>query len=283
MAGFSPIVIFAYHRPVELARVLRRLRRCWGIGGRDLYVFCDGAGSDDPHLVRNVAAVRRLVRAFRWPGNKRVFERECNLGLATSVIEGVSLVLDEHQSVIVLEDDIVVSPAFLKFLDTGLEAYRDDDRVAGVSGYGYGNLRGVDGNYFLRAGCSWSWATWRRVWDRVEWNTETLIDGFEASGGAASFRCGAVDYFRMLERHRSGLNDSWAIRYLASAWLKEQLFLYPKHSLAINIGFGAGATHTHEVLPLHATKYSWMWSGKMPPVAVVPANAAAIQKLFSLA
>ena len=283
MSTTYPVVIFAYHRPDALAKVLHRLQRCWGIGKRDLYIFCDGPRGNTDDERRSIDAVRQLAQTFKWPGQKHIIEQQTNLGLARSVISGVNLALSAHPAAIVLEDDILVSRTFLKFFDQALSHYQSDNRVAGVTGYSYGNLSGYRDNYFLPIGCSWSWGTWRRVWDQIEWNTDLLVDEFVRSGKDKDFHCGRIDYFGMLTAQQRGQVDSWAIRYLASFWLKEQLFLYPKRSLAINIGFGEGATHTFSRSPIHTTKYYLRWSAKMPPAEVKPQHMDAIRELFSTA
>src|SRR3546814_9462782 len=56
-----------------------------------------------------------------------------NLGLAQSIIIGVTQMLEQHEAVIVIEDDLLLSPYFLKYMNDALYHYRDDQRVASRS------------------------------------------------------------------------------------------------------------------------------------------------------
>jgi hypothetical protein len=91
------------------------------------------------------------------------------------VIDGITRVLSEHESVIVVEDDLVVSPAFLPYMREALKLYRFSTGVFSVSGYNYPRkilpARGdfpYDAFFVMRRMC-WGWGTWRDRWRKADW------------------------------------------------------------------------------------------------------------------
>ena len=126
----APIVLFVYNRPEHTRACLEYLERNELAAESELYVFADGAkqGSEEA-----VAAVRRVI-AEPWKFKRlNVVERPENKGLAANVIAGVTSVLETHDRVIVLEDDLIVSPYFLRFMNEALEVYKDTEEVCHVT------------------------------------------------------------------------------------------------------------------------------------------------------
>ena len=130
----APIAFFAYNRPDHTLRTLEALAACRGAEKHAIHFFCDGPRSDaTPEDLDRIDQVRQLIHRQQWAASKEVFEREQNVGLAVSITEGISNVLEKQDAVIVVEDDLVVSPGFLEFLNSALERYRLDDAVMHVS------------------------------------------------------------------------------------------------------------------------------------------------------
>ncbi len=243
----SPLVaVFAFNRPGHLERCLASLEACTGSDVCDVRVYCDGPRSsqDDADCVR-VRAVARSARKFR---SIQVVARKMNLGLSRSVIEGISECLQERESVIVVEDDLVLSPRFLEFITHGLDLYRGDDRVASIHGYVYPVEESLPGCFFLRGADCWGWGTWRRAWSHFEEDGSILLKRLHSSGLERSFNLdGAMDFSRMLRDQIAGRNDSWAIRWHASCFLRGMFTLYPGVSLVENHGFDGSGRHSSGV------------------------------------
>ena len=243
--GNAPIALFAFRRPDHLARTLAALAANSGAGGHDLRAFVDGPrhAGDAPGL----AAVRRVLDDWAGRGAFRsltVDAQEGNLGLRRSIIRGVGQVVAESGEVIVIEDDLLTSPDFLRFCRDGLACYRDDPRVASIHGYQY-PVRGVlPDTFFLRGADCWGWATWRRAWAAYDDDAAGLLHRLEASGQRWAFdQDGWRQLSRMLADAAVGRVDSWAIRWHASAYLADLVTLYPGQSLVQNIGLDASGTH----------------------------------------
>lgn len=238
----APIALFAYNRPEHLHRALESLAENLLARQSELYIFSDGA--KDADSAERVAQVRRVIAGARGFKNVTPVLRERNFGLARSIIDGVGRLCGTHGKVIVVEDDLVLSPYFLDYMNDALLMYENEDRVISVHGYVYPIKAELPETFFLRGADCWGWATWQRGWNVFEPDGSRLLARLQASGLANTFDFdGNYGYTRMLEEQIAGTNDSWAIRWHASAFLANMLTLYPGRSLVINDGADGSGTH----------------------------------------
>jgi hypothetical protein len=241
--NYSPIALFVYKRPDHTRRTIEALMQCPGFNESSLYVFCDGAKRAKDREV--VEQTRSVVRAL--VGDRAIItESADNQGLANSIIAGVTQLVNEFERVIVLEDDLVVSPGFLGFMNQALEHYKDEDRVMQVSGYMFPVPEFVDRTeaMFLPFTVSWGWATWRRAWKffdpeatgwevlKIDWQMRKRFN-----------LDGSYDYFSMMQNQFAGKCDSWAICWYWSVFQHNALVLFPPRSLVSNTGFDGSGTH----------------------------------------
>jgi glycosyltransferase involved in cell wall biosynthesis len=238
----APIALFAYRRPDHLRATIDSLRRNPEARESELYVFSDAPR--DEEATAGVEAVRLILRELEGFRSVNVIHRQRNFGLASNITKGVADVLASHDSVIVLEDDIVVSPFFLRFMNAALTTYREEPRVGSISGYCYPLNRKVGETFFLRGADCWGWATWRDRWSTFNPDGRALLSELRSRGLTDAFDIdGAMGFTRMLEDQLAGRNDSWAVRWHASCFLKDLLILYPARPLARNIGQDGSGTH----------------------------------------
>lgn len=244
----APVAAFVFRRPEHTRAMLASLRANPEAARTPVVVFCDGPRSKDDE--RAVAATRAAVRASELPA-LTVVEAERNRGLAASVIAGVTRMCAEYGRVIVLEDDLILAPTFLDYMNAALVRYRDDARVQSISGFMYPvpSPRDADA-VFLPVISSWGWATWSRAWGQFD----AAASGVEALRRSRSLRRrfdlgGAYPYHEMLEAQLRGERDSWAIRWYLTAFLRGGLTLFPARSLVENRGFGEGGTHCVSAVP----------------------------------
>lgn len=241
-SAYAPIALFAYARLDHLQQTVASLHSNQECRNTRLYVFCDGP-KHDGHRAQ-VDAVRAYVDTIEGFESVTRIYRDKNLGLARSIISGVGEVLVGHGSVIVVEDDLVVSPYFLRFMNEGLAVYRDDQRVASIHGYCYPVDQPLSDTFFLRGADCWGWATWSRAWSHFEPDGNKLLKELKRTRLSRSFDLdGAYPFTRMLRNQVAGKNDSWAVRWHASCYLENMLTLYPGRSLVNNIGFDSTGTH----------------------------------------
>lgn len=247
----TPITLFTYDRPDHTRRSVEALLRNSGVNEHDLIVYSDAPRTSDK--VQAVTAVRKYLQTITGFRSVTIHPRPQNFGLAKSIIEGVTEVLSHYERIIVLEDDMVTSPYFLSFMNEALDSFSDDERVVSVHGYVYPVQQSLPEAFFLRGADCWGWATWRRGWALFNPDGQDLLDELKRRDLLKAFNFnGAYAYSQMLESQIKGANDSWAIRWYASAFLADKLTLYPGRSLVHNIGNDSSGTHcgsnsTHDV------------------------------------
>ncbi|MBW8886634.1 MAG: glycosyltransferase family 2 protein [Fibrobacteres bacterium] len=238
----APVALFVYNRLDHALRTLEALRANPLAAESELTIFSDGPKRESD--LPKVQALRAALRDLRGFKRAVLVERESNLGLSRSIVGGVTDLVRAHGRVIVLEDDMVTSPHFLRYMNDGLELYRDDGQVASIAAYIFPVRRALPETFFLRGADCWGWATWARAWSHFDPDGPKLLAELRARKLTREFDLdGAYPYTRMLKRQIAGKNDSWAIRWYATAFLKGMLTLYPGVSMLNNIGNDGGGTH----------------------------------------
>lgn len=242
--GYAPIALFTYRRPDCTERLLASLLQNPEIRESRVFAFSDGARS--PTDEDAVSATRRVLRACSLP-HLEVIERGSNLGLANSVIDGVTTLCHRFGRVIVLEDDLVLSRHYLAYMNEALDRFAEEPRVFHVSGYMYPVPlpTRLDAVFLPFISSSGGWATWQRAWTFFD-SRGTAYARLAADTSARNrFDLnGTYRFFEMLEAQLQGRVDSWAIRWYLTTFARDGLALFPTRSLAQNIGVGVGATHT---------------------------------------
>lgn len=238
----APIALFVYNRLDHAQQTVTALLANDLASESDLIVFSDSAKTEQG--MQAVSQVREFVHSIQGFKSIRIVERPTNWGLARSIISGVTEVCAHYGRVIVLEDDLVTSPRFLKYMNDGLDLYTEEERVISIHGYMYPLENQSESTFFLRGADCWGWATWQRGWNLFEPDGSKLLSLIRKSGLKNEFNfLGGEDYIRMLESQIAGRNDSWAVRWYASAFLKDRLTLYPGRTLVLNIGNDGSGTH----------------------------------------
>lgn len=260
----TPIAFFAYERPEHTARALESLNLNQGAAESELFIFCDGAKQADDS--RGVEEVRRLVKSRKWCGKVHVIERDENLGLANSIIQGVTEIINHYGRVIVIEDDLVLSPHFLHYMNDALEIYKDTQKVMHVSGYMFPVKAGLPETFFLRFVSSWGWGTWKRAWEQFEPDIAVHMERLPDKGFKSGLDAGGHVRASVMieEQSRKGI-DSWAIRWYASVYYHGGLSLYPRRTMVTNIGHDGSGVHCGKT-----KKYDTTLSDKRVQVVRVP-------------
>ncbi len=239
----APIALFAHMRPIHLMKTVSALASNRESKHTHLIVFCDAAKKPDHQIA--VDEVRKVAASIQGFASVTVVIRKDNLGLSGNIIDGITRVVNEHGRVIVVEDDLIVSPYFLSYMNRALDIYAFDERVISIHGYVYPVSKSLPETFFLLGADCWGWATWRRGWSFFNSDGQFLLDKMKQKKLINKFNFNDTKAFsKMLEDQVSGKNDSWAIRWHASAFLENKLTLYPGRSLVQNIGNDASGTHS---------------------------------------
>ncbi|MBR2374006.1 MAG: methyltransferase, TIGR04325 family [Lentisphaeria bacterium] len=240
--SLAPVALFCYNRVDTLRQTVAALQTNEFASASDLFIFADGAKGEADR--EKVAEVREYISTIDGFKSVTVKVSDTNKGLANSIISGVTEVVDKYGRIIVLEDDIVTAPFFLKWMNSALDLYENEEKIAGVHAWTPPAFFGDrPETYFIREVGCWGWATWKRGWDLFEADGEKLLKQFDSRKKIYDFNvCGSYPYYDMLKNQAAGKADSWAIRWYASVFLKGKFGLQPGKTLVANIGCLSG-TH----------------------------------------
>jgi hypothetical protein len=244
MSDHAPVALFVHRRPDHTRRTLEALARNEQAHASKLYVFADAARHEGER--RQVAETREVVRGATGFAAVEVIERESNFGLADNIVEGVDEVVGQHGRVIVMEDDLVTVPHFLRFMNDALTHYLDTPRVMHVSGYMFPiDPSGLPETLFYRVTSCWGWATWSRAWRKPDRDARAVMARFTPEMRLQfDVECPDAGQWAQLEDNRRGVASTWAVFWYASVFLRQGLCLHPARSLVQNIGHDSSGTHS---------------------------------------
>ena len=242
MKTYAPILLFVYNRPEHLKQLIASLQANAEAAQSLLFIYTDAARNKaDEEQVNKVREVIRHIDGF---ASIEVIERATNWGLARNIIGGVTEQIRRYGRVIVLEDDLVVAPYFLRFMNDALEAYKDEPQVGHIQACDFTQDASLPDTFLIKFTGSWGWATWERAWQHFNPDGQALLSELEGRRLTRRFDFnGNYRFTRMLRRQVQGKNNSWAIRWNASLFLKDILSLNVGRSLVQNNGFDGSGTH----------------------------------------
>jgi hypothetical protein len=244
--SFAPIILFVYNRLELTKQTIKFLQKNKLSKESELFIYSDGAKNQDD--LEQVKAVRSYIKTITGFKNITIIEREKNWGLASSIIDGVTQVINKYGRVIVLEDDLVVSNDFLEYMNEVLHFYANDNKIWSISGYGPNLpcLKNYDKDVYLSVrGSSWGWATWQDRWQTIDWNTKEFYNLKKDKKLRKKFELAGNDVYKMLELQMLGKINSWGIRWYVAQFKQKKYTVYPKYSKIYNNGFNSlGSTHT---------------------------------------
>ena len=258
MSSMAPIVVFAYNRPDHLQQTLEHLSLADGALDSELWIFCDGPkyGAD----AAQIDAARVVAESPVWRKHfaaVRVEISDVNKGLASSIIQGVSRVILSAGHVIVVEDDVLVSPDFLLFMNDCLAFYQSNQKVGSITGFSplvqppAGYMHDV---MAVPRNCSQCWATWADRWNEVDWGAHNAALIWQNRALRRRFNIAGNDRAYRLQRQLAGQIDSWSVRFGLWQTLGARHTIYPVHNRVRNIGYDGSGAHTlqHENVNVRA-------------------------------
>ena len=240
--SYAPILLFVYNRPEHTRRCIESLLKNSLASESNLFIYADGA--KDSTQQEAVNEVRNYIRSIQGFKQITLMERSENWGLARNIINGVTTQVNRYGKVIVLEDDLVVAPYFLQFMNEALEVYKDEPKVGHIQACDFTQDTTLPDTFLIKWTGSWGWATWDRAWKHFNPNGNELLQELEERKLTHVFDFnGKYGFTRMLRRQIEGKNNSWAIRWNASLFLKDILSLNVGRSLVQNEGFDGSGTN----------------------------------------
>lgn len=244
--NYAPIVVFAFNRLGVLKTTIESLKKNPEASNSDLFIFVDGARENKVGEAEKVKAVQDYVLSITGFKYVRKHFSNYNKGLANSIIEGVTEIINKFGRIIVVEDDLYVSKSFLRFMNEMLDKYNYDERIMQISGYGclLTKVRNYPYDAYINERAhSWSWATWKDRWDSVDWEVSDFSKLLSSPKLQRKFNKRGSDLFGMLKGYMEHKNNSWFIRFNYSMYKQHRYSIMPINSLVRNDGFGLEATN----------------------------------------
>lgn len=261
----APILLFVYNRPLHVRNSVQSLLSNYLAKDSELYIFSDAAKDEAAKPL--VDEVRTFIHSISGFKQIHFVEREENWGLARNIIDGVTRLVNEYGRVIVLEDDLITAPYFLRFMNDALETYKDEEKVGHIQACDFTKDPSLPDTFLIKFTGSWGWATWKRAWKHFNPNGQELLDEMLRRKLNRQFDFnGKYGFTRMLRRQIEGKNNSWAIRWNASLFLADILSLNVGKSLIQNEGFDGSGTNCGS-----GNLYdSNLWMKPLPVVKISP-------------
>ncbi len=243
MKNNAPIALFVYNRPKHTLNTLNALKSNQKALESELFIFSDGWKTEvDKKQVKEVRELLKMVDGFKAV---HITESESNKGLAKSIIEGVTKVLQQFDRIIVLEDDLQTSPYFLEFMNAALDFY-SPNHIWSIAGYTPPIKISSDYSYqtfLVNRNCSWGWATWKQNWEKTDWILSDFDSFIKNKKERKQFEEGGNDLSIMLLKQYTGIINSWSIRFNYSAYKAGLPNVYPTQSFIKNKGTDGSGTH----------------------------------------
>ena len=238
----SPIVLFVYNRPLHTKQTLEALQKNELAKESELFIYSDEAKNEDAR--KSVDEVREYIHKIDGFKKVTIIKREKNWGLADSIIDGVTKIVNEYGKIIVLEDDLVTSPYFLKFMNNSLDFYKDEEKVWHVSGYSQPfDKDNLKEHFFIKPTTCWGWATWSNRWKYFRKDTDYFLRQFDKSKVYDFNIKNSYPYHSHIVMNSEKKINTWAIFWYATVYFNQGLSLHPLKSFVENIGHDGSGMH----------------------------------------
>ena len=243
MNKLAPIVLFVYNRLEHTLKTVSALLKNELNEKSDLIIYADGPKHESD--IQKVNEVKNYINSIEGFRHVKIIQRQKNYGLARNIVEGVTEVVNQYGKVIVLEDDIITSPGFLKYMNSALDLYENHEKVMHVSGYMYPVNTRKNGILFLRVLSCWGWATWKRAWSRYNDDPSKFIHLLNSDEKIREFNIGGnADFYAQLEANYLNKIKTWAVKWYASWYFEGGISIFPSRSLTSNTGHDGSGTNS---------------------------------------
>lgn len=235
-SSLAPIVIFAFNRPDKLLNLLNSLDKNTELVSSEIIFFIDKQYNYSENSINK--QVITLAKEWSKEKNCQIILRPKSFGLKKNILEGINYTFTIYEKAIFLEDDLEVSPYFLKFMNDALNLYKDNHKVKHISGYNIPFLKNTNNSsYFTPYMSCWGWATWRNRWVENNNFSENFISNKNKLTRLRFTVFGyEKDFESQLIRNTKKEINTWAIYWFQHIFLLNGLCLNPYNTLVINNG-----------------------------------------------
>jgi hypothetical protein len=238
MTHYAPIALFVFNRYNHLKRVVEAIKKNSIAKKSKVYIFSDYSNLYKEQ--RKIKKIRDYLYNINGFKKINIIERKINYGSAKNIILGLKFIFKKYKKCIVIEDDILVSKNFLLQMNYFLNKYKFNKKIASIEGYMYPVPfnKNIPEYFCLKGSGCWGWATWRRSWRNYEGSVQKLLKKFAGKKKLVNDfdYFNSYPYYKMLEKQKWSKKKSWAIKWYASNFIKNNYTIYFKNTLVKNIG-----------------------------------------------
>lgn len=256
-----PIALIFFTRPKTFAKVFEQVKK---VRPKQLFLIQDGARANSPDDLEKIEACRKIAEDIDWECEVYKNYSEVNLGCGVRPSSGISWVFEHVDRAIILEDDCVPCESFFPYCEEMLEKYKDDERVAYVSGLNhFGEWDCGDYSYFFaKTGAIAAWATWKRAWQRYDFRVNAIKDEYLkriikyqiTDKNAAKIRFN--NWVKVSQKMEEDTSLSyWDMQWGLVKYSQNQLVIVPKYNQICNIGVGSDSSHAQGMNDVKFVKY----------------------------
>lgn len=252
--NLAPIVLFTYNRPYHIKQTIEALLKNTLAKDSELFIYSDG-GKDEISWGK-VNEVRNYLKTLKGFKNITLIFQEKNIGLADSIISGVTNIINKYGKIIVLEDDHLTNQFFLGFMNGALNFYEKEKEIWQVSGWFF-PIEKDDLNdiIFHKAMNCTGWGTWKDRWQYFEKDIQKLLNTYTKDDIKKFNLNNAYDkWIQVLLNHRKVIN-TWAVFWYEIMFKNNGLTVCPKKTMILNIGFDGSGTHSCELSEISANNH----------------------------
>lgn len=244
--NLAPIILFVYNRPSHTRQTIEALLANPLAKDSDLYIYSDAPKNHEAE--EKVSEVRKYIHTITGFKNINIIERRKNFGLSDNIIDGVTTIVNRYEKIIVLEDDIVVSSAFLEYMNHALNYYENQKKVWCINAYCLPtDYKSIGINYFFtREVNCWGWATWKNRWQHYKKDTNWALANFNNKKIKYLNLNSIHNYWEQVVLNHHKKINTWFIFFYLSSINNDAFALSPTTSYVTQIGFDNSGTHCVE-------------------------------------
>ena len=241
----TAVLFLIFNRPDTTSRVFEAIRQAQP---PRLYVAADGPRTSRPGEEALCQQTRAIIQGVDWDCKVKTLFRDENLGCGRAVSGAIEWFFSQEPEGIVLEDDCLPHPDFFPYCEELLARYRNDKRVAFISGnnFDFDAPARKESYYFSAYSHVWGWAAWRRTWDLYDFHLgeKTLPEFRKILRRLFLTQTERRHWEYLFMKMKLGKIDTWDYQLSISIMFAGALCIIPSVPLIRNIGFTPDATHT---------------------------------------
>ena len=240
-----PILLVVFNRPAITEQVFNRIKE---MKPKYLFISADAPRDGVVGEREKCEQTRKMVELIDWECDVKRNYADTNMGADRRMVTAIDWFFKNVEEGIIFEDDCLPSKSFFSYCEQMLTRYRDDEKIMHISGdnFQFGQTRNDADYYFSRYAQTWGWATWRRAWQKFDWNisvwpeflSSNKIDNIFADNKQKKY------WLRFLQDIYNKKYNFWDAKWVFAVWQNNGLAIIPSKNLISNIGYGNDATHT---------------------------------------